>query len=793
MVPLKESIFSFLLFLLLLAGNRQVGATHIVGGELNYKYLGGNVYQISLTVYRDCYNGVPPFDNPASVGIFHAVTNVFIREKLFTFTQLDTVPPTINAPCFVPPVDICYERTVYTDTVVLPPSSSGYILAYQRCCRNITILNLITPQNTGATYEAWLAGTSSFSQNSNPVFTNWPPPFICAGVPFVFDHSATDFEGDSIVYELVTPLTGGTLADPMPQPPLAPPYQQVVFQPPYSLSNVLGANSNLSIDPVTGELTAFPTIVGQFVIGVRAKEFRGGILTGYTLRDFQLNVVPCPTLVVAALQNPLLVCGSNTVSFQNNSFNAGGYSWNFGVSSTISDTSNAFAPTFTYPDTGTYTVTLVAYSSVDPTCADTTTGTVTILPDYSASFTYTLDTCSNTVSFQDTSNAQSGFTAQHSWFLGDGTSSNISDPVHTYAGSGNYPVQLIATSDRGCVDTVNQSLFLPPLLDAQIVASTPPSCDGDCNGTAAVLNFNGLAPYSISWNDPLQQTSLLADSLCPGSYQVTVTDARGCQDTASIQINPAQALTLSAAATVDYCGGICGGTATALASGGNPPLSFSWNDPQNQNTATAVNLCPGTYSVVLSDQNGCTLQTQVQVVYTDSFPTVQASADTTSLFLGQSTQLNAITSVGSFNFSWSPAIGLNNTGIANPVSTPTSTTTYLVTATDANGCPVTDSVTIVVREVVCEEPEIFIPTAFSPNNDQRNDVFYVRGNTIESMQLVVYDRWGEKVFESNSPAQGWDGTFRGKPLPPDVYAYYLTAICFNQSTFLKKGNITLLR
>jgi gliding motility-associated-like protein len=98
-----------------------------------------------------------------------------------------------------------------------------------------------------------------------------------------------------------------------------------------------------------------------------------------------------------------------------------------------------------------------------------------------------------------------------------------------------------------------------------------------------------------------------------------------------------------------------------------------------------------------------------------------------------------------------------------------------------------------VREVVCEEPEIFIPTAFSPNNDQRNDVFYVRGNTIESMQLVVYDRWGEKVFESNSPGQGWDGTFRGKPLPPDVYAYYLTAICFNRSTFLKKGNITLLR
>ena len=78
-------------------------ATHIVGGELNYHYLGNNIYQISLTVYRDCYNGVPPFDNPASVGIFNALTQGFIREKLFNFVDLDTVPPTVNSPCFIPP------------------------------------------------------------------------------------------------------------------------------------------------------------------------------------------------------------------------------------------------------------------------------------------------------------------------------------------------------------------------------------------------------------------------------------------------------------------------------------------------------------------------------------------------------------------------------------------------------------------------------------------------------------------------------------------------------------------
>lgn len=766
--------------------------THIVGGELNYKYLGNNVYEINLTVYRDCYNGVPPFDDPASVGIFDAINNLFIREKLFSFTSLDTVPPTINSPCFLPPTDVCYEVTTYTDTLILPPSSGGYILSYQRCCRNVTILNIVTPNSVGATYEAWIAGTPTFSQNSNPVFTNWPPPFVCAGTPFIFDHSATDFEGDSIQYDLITPWDGGTMALPMPQPPLSPPYQPITFDPPYSLSDILGGTPPLSIDPATGLITAFPVTLGQFVIGVRAKEFRNGILVGYTRRDFQLNVVPCPTLVIAALQNPIISCGSNSVLFQNLSFNAGTYHWDFGVTTSSTDTSNLFSPTFVYPDTGLYTVTLIAYSNLDPTCTDTTTGTVAILPDYVPSFTFTIDSCTNIVSFNDTSNSISGSTIQWNWNFGDGTTSILSDPVHAYTTAGNFIVTLIATSSRGCIDTLKNPMTIFPTLNAQI-NNQAVRCFGECNGIATALPLNGAPPYTYQWNDPLLQKTIAADSLCPGSYNVTVTDRRGCTKVATVQITQPPALALNFTTLPDYCGGICAGQATANPNGGNGNYSYFWNDPQNQTTSTATGLCPDTFLVVITDQLGCTLQGQVIVLYLDSFPTVDATADTNVLYQGQSTSLHGLIQAGGLQFQWSPSSSLNDANNQDPVATPSTTTTYTVIATDVNGCTAEDTVTIFVEEVLCAEPEIFVPSAFSPNADQQNDILFIRGNTIEKIYLVIYDRWGEKIFETTNSTFGWDGTYEGKLLPPDVYVYYVEATCFNKAEFRKKGNITLIR
>ncbi len=308
-------------------------ATHIVGGELYYQYLGNNLYQIRLTVYRDCYFGVPPFDNPASVGIFDA-NNQLIQSINMLVNDSSTVPPTVNSPCFIPPTDVCYRVANYYATVSLPPAPGGYQLAYQRCCRNQTILNIVNPLSTGATFYANIP--ASVPDNGNPVFNELPPPFICSGLPFVFDHSATDPDGDSLVYELCTPFTGASQNIPQPQPPFNPPYSNIVWQPPFQLSNMLGGTP-MTIDPQTGLLTATPNTIGQFVIGICVNEYRNGVLLSKTRRDYQINVVSCPTLVVAALQTPILTCGSNTVQFTNNSFGAGSYFWDFGDPTNSSD------------------------------------------------------------------------------------------------------------------------------------------------------------------------------------------------------------------------------------------------------------------------------------------------------------------------------------------------------------------------------------------------------------------------------------------------------------------------
>ena len=110
-------------------------ATHIVGGELNYKNLGGNNYEIRLTVYRDCYVGVPPFDSPAFVGIFDS-NNALLQTLQMPYLGLDTLPPAINDACTIPPLDFCYEVTTYIDTVNLPPLAGGYQISYQRFCRH---------------------------------------------------------------------------------------------------------------------------------------------------------------------------------------------------------------------------------------------------------------------------------------------------------------------------------------------------------------------------------------------------------------------------------------------------------------------------------------------------------------------------------------------------------------------------------------------------------------------------------------------------------------------------------
>ena len=119
--------------------------------------------------------------------------------------------------------------------------------------------------------------------------------------------------------------------------------------------------------------------------------------------------------------------------------------------------------------------------------------------------------------------------------------------------------------------------------------------------------------------------------------------------------------------------------------------------------------------------------------------------------------------------------------------------TYNITFTDLNGCQSSGVLTILGASEDCNTPHVFIPNVFSPNGDGQNDVLYIRGEGIQFLEFVVFSRWGELLFESTDQTNGWDGSYKGKPLNPGVYAYYVKATLANGEIIKLYGDITLVR
>lgn len=537
-------------FVLILLPFSSSYATHMVGGEVNYRCLGNDQYEISVTVFRDCDTGVPWFDNPASIGIFND-NDSLIYDVRMSLRNNDTLELTLFDPCFVAPPNVCIHTTTYIDTVTLPFIAGGYQIVYQRCCRNQDIVNIVNPLNTGTTYSSYISEEALSGCNNSATFKEWPPVYICQGSPIVYDHSASDLDGDSIVYELCNPLTGASPTQSMPQPPYNPPYDSVVWLAPYSMDNMLGGPDSLKIDPHTGLLTGTPDILGVFVVGVCAKEYRNGVLISTTKRDFQYVIGICGRKVVSSFFAPDIQCDNSLiVSFQNNSQTLGsGYSWYFGDTTTQA-TSTLPNPAYIYPDTGLYTITLIA----DPgsQCADTFSHQInlqyeSILSDFEVNSA----NCSDTLALQVTDLTIDTIStiAQWHWTFGNGQTANIPYASTTYDTSGTYIITLDVLAANGCTgyhdDTI--TISLPKILSSDSV--------GICAGeTDIVLNPNGNTTHQYQWAPATGLSSTTAASpkaspLATTTYTVTVTAFNGIdtcvlERTITVVINPPLAVSL---------------------------------------------------------------------------------------------------------------------------------------------------------------------------------------------------------------------------------------------------------
>src|SRR4030095_4156134 len=174
--------------------------------------LGNDIYQVKLTVRRDCFQGASDaqFDDPASIGIFDMTTGQLITDLigypdgqlLINFNADDTLNEILVSDCSVISGDVCVHTTMYIANIVLPFRVTGYTLAYQRCCRNFTLDNIVNPLLTGMTLSADLSGPAQLTCNSSPQFGPYPGIYICANKEIHYDHHAVDLEGDSLVYSI---------------------------------------------------------------------------------------------------------------------------------------------------------------------------------------------------------------------------------------------------------------------------------------------------------------------------------------------------------------------------------------------------------------------------------------------------------------------------------------------------------------------------------------------------------------------------------------------------------------
>ena len=297
--PMKLRLLLFVLALFTCANTH---ATHIVGGEFELQHVLNFNYKLTLNLYFDDVNGSPgALDQTVTVNFFEKGTNRLMLTQVLPFRSRTPVNYT-NIECTV--ASLKTSKIVYFDNIFLDPnrfnSPAGYYVTWERCCRNRTINNIVRPEDAAQTFYMELPPVVKNGvafRNSSPVL--FPPlsDYACVNELFYFDFNGTDPDGDSLVYDMVTPLNGFTTPA-MPVYTITPrpePYPTVTWQSGYSTTVQVQGSPPMNINSRTGQLTMRPTQKGLFVFGIRAQEFRNGQKIGEVRRDFQVLVLDCPT------------------------------------------------------------------------------------------------------------------------------------------------------------------------------------------------------------------------------------------------------------------------------------------------------------------------------------------------------------------------------------------------------------------------------------------------------------------------------------------------------------------
>ena len=500
-----------------------------------------------------------------------------------------------------------------------------------------------------------------------------------------------------------------------------------------------------------------------FPVGVTVNTFVVTDIHGNTSAcSFTVRIYPTPVSATVIDQVSCNGFGDASVDLQITNGTAP-YQTNWSNSATSEDLTD-LSP-------GTYTVVIIDNHGC------TTADTVTITQPEALSIETTVNqlSCykSNDGSIQ-TSVSGGTLPYTYNWLSGEQT------PDLDNLAAGNY--SLTVTDANGCVLTFNTTITQPDSLILQAVIHNA-TCNAS-NGSIQILVTGGTTSYGYDWSDGSSNQNL--NNVPDGSYSVVVTDAHGCQVTYSGTILSVSNLDASTVVTNASCYGQDNGEATVVISNGNPPYAYQWSN--GGNTAHQTGLSAGTYSVMITDEFGCTVTVNITVDQPDS---LMIDLTVSSYLLGYNVSTNggtdgyisAAVSGGTvpYSYFWSTT---DTTHSINNLSAGE----YLLNVTDNNGC----IATVIVK---LTQPDVLeMPQGFSPNADGDNDYFVVHGiKSYPDNSIKVFNRWGNIVYQKNGYADEWYGENNaGDPLPDATYFVILDVVVGGKDKVLQ-GYVDLRR
>ena len=467
------------------------------------------------------------------------------------------------------------------------------------------------------------------------------------------------------------------------------------------------------------------------------------------------------------------------------------YNWSFG-DGIFSSLKN---PTHSYLSTGKYSVRLIietAYGCRDTLVKD---NFIQLAKNPQIAITGNNVFCGPALAlFQGNLISSDTFSIQWKWKFGNGNTANIQNPPsQSYTIPNTYPVQLIATSSTGCADTANTLVIIHPLPTTFAGNDTTICLNSPLQLQASGASFYVWKPRTLlSCDSCSNPVASLTDNQ---SIYVKGSTIFGCEKTDTIFVRVKKPFIVNGLQPFDT---ICGNEKIQLfVSGAENYIWSPANELNNSNIANPIASPTAStiYKVTGFDSSNCFRDSAFINLLVFKIPTVDAGEDKVTS-IGKPITIMPQFSADVTQWTWEPATYLNCSNCPSPVATPEFNTTYKLTVKNEGGCRASDDITV---KLTCDKSNLFIPTAFTPNNDGINDFFYpISSGVFKIQSLRIFNRNGELIFQNgsfkpNDKTKGWDGKYKGQVADTGNYIYTIEIICNNNNSLSFSGNILLLK